>query len=92
MVKKILTQEEYYLQFTDEELEKIGWKHGEKLSVEVKDDGSILFTPFAKLEIDLSEFSRECLENLVILSVEKDISVNDVINNLLEETVKNARE
>jgi hypothetical protein len=84
MNKKVMTNTEYYIQFTDEEIEKIGWEKNQKLSIEQNESGMIL-KPFAKLEIDLSEFSRETLEFLVALSVEQDISVNQVINNILEE-------
>jgi hypothetical protein len=39
------------------------------------------------LDIDLNDFDRGALEMLISLSVEKDISVNDVINDILEKFV-----
>ena len=52
------------------------------------DDNSFIMTPFAKIDIDLADFSRESLENLISLSVEKDISVNEVINQILESYIE----
>lgn len=88
MTKKVEINEEYCLKFSDDELEKLGWKKGQKLSLSYKEDNSILIEPFSEIEIDLCDFSRESLEFLIKCSVEQDLSVNDVINNILEERLK----
>jgi hypothetical protein len=44
------------------------------------------------LEINLEEWSVEVLHMLIKESCEKDISVNDVINNLLKEALKDELE
>jgi hypothetical protein len=44
---------------------------------------------YVSIEIDISEWSREILEFLIDLSIKKDVSVNDVINEILEEYLKN---
>lgn len=87
MNKKIQSREEYFIQFTDEEMEKLGIKGGEKFSVQHSDDGSIKLIPFAKLELDFSEFSREMLEFLIRKSCDKDVSVNEIISDILKEMV-----
>jgi bifunctional DNA-binding transcriptional regulator/antitoxin component of YhaV-PrlF toxin-antitoxin module len=84
ITKEVLSQEELYIQFSGEELEELNIKEGDKFSVEVEDDKMIL-KPFGTLEIDLADFDRETLEFIIARSCEKDISVNQVFNDLLEE-------
>jgi len=85
IVKKVQEKKDYYIQFSDEECENLGIKENEKFNIKVHDDNSILMTPFEKIDIDISEFKREVLEMLISISAEKDISVNDVISELLEQ-------
>ena len=72
------------IKFTEEELSKLGLKQGDKLSWEEAKDGLIL-KKYEKIDINISEWSREVLEMLISESVEQDISVNDVICRILEE-------
>lgn len=72
------------IKFTEEELSKLGLKQGDKLSWEEAKDGFIL-KKYEKIDIDISEWSREVLEMLISESVEQDVSVNDVICKILEE-------
>jgi len=89
MMKQVQSREELFIQFTDEEIEKLGLEKNQKLSMEILENGSIKMTPFAKIDIDISEWSREVLENLIQESVEKDISVNEVISQTIEQYLKN---
>jgi bifunctional DNA-binding transcriptional regulator/antitoxin component of YhaV-PrlF toxin-antitoxin module len=72
------------IKFTEEELLKLGLQEGDKLSWEESENGFIL-KKYEKIDVNINEWSREVLEMLITESVEKDISVNDVICNLLEE-------
>lgn len=81
--KTIQRSEDLFVQFTDEELAALNIKPGDKFSCKVQDD-SVLLQKYSTIEIDLSEFSRETLEMLIADSVEKDISINEVIENILE--------
>lgn len=72
------------IKFTEEELSKLGLKQGDNLSWEEAKDGFIL-KKYEKIDIDISEWSREVLEMLISESVEQDVSVNDVICRILEE-------
>jgi bifunctional DNA-binding transcriptional regulator/antitoxin component of YhaV-PrlF toxin-antitoxin module len=72
------------IKFTEEELSKLGLKQGDKLSWEEAKDGFIL-RKYEKIDINISEWSREVLEMLISESVEQDVSVNDVICRILEE-------
>ena len=84
MIKKTIQRsDDCFIQFTEEELAVLNIKPGDKFSWEIKED-SIVMHKHVPLEIDLSEFSRETLEMLIINSVEKDISVNDVITEAIE--------
>jgi bifunctional DNA-binding transcriptional regulator/antitoxin component of YhaV-PrlF toxin-antitoxin module len=85
--KTLLPTNDLYVQFTDEEIQKLGWEAGQKLNVKVHDDGSIELRPFAKVEIDLADWSREVLEMVITESCEKDISVNEVVSNLLKQSL-----
>lgn len=81
--KKLKPTNELCVEFSEEELEKLGLSQGDKLSVYPQEDGSILFEKYATMELDTAEWPREILEHLIKMSCEQDISVNDVINDLL---------
>ena len=83
ITKKVQRSEELYIQFTEQELEALNIKAGDKFSWEVRDN-SIVLKKFASLDVDISEWSREVLEMLITESVEKDISVNEVICSILD--------
>jgi bifunctional DNA-binding transcriptional regulator/antitoxin component of YhaV-PrlF toxin-antitoxin module len=88
MTKKTLQPtNDLYIQFTDEEIQELGWEAGQKLEIKQHDDGSIEVRPFAKVEIDLADWSREVLEMVITESCEKDISINEVVSNLLKQSL-----
>jgi hypothetical protein len=87
IAKTILKKEDYYIQFTDEEMVELNIEPGQKFTCELK-DGGLQLTPFAKIELEMGNWPRELLEFLIQESCEKDISVNDVICNVLEEAIK----
>lgn len=75
------------VKFTEDELAQLNIKQGDKFSIKETDDG-ILLQKFATIDIDLSEFSREILEFLIQESCNKDVSVNEVISDVLEKVVE----
>jgi len=83
ITKKVQRSDELFIQFTDKEQEALNIKPGDKFSWEVE-DGSLVLKKFASLDVDISEWSREVLEMLIVESVEKDISVNEVICDILD--------
>jgi hypothetical protein len=87
IAKTVLKKEDYYIQFTDEEMIELNIEPGQKFTCELK-DGGLQLTPFAKIELEMGDWPREVLELLIQESCEKDISVNDVICNLLKEVIK----
>ena len=90
IAKTVLKKEEYYIQFTDEELAELNMEKGQKFTCDIE-DGALKLTPFAKIELEMEDWPREVLEFIIQESCEKDISVNDVICNLLEEVIKDGK-
>jgi hypothetical protein len=88
--KKVQEKKELYIQFSEEEMQELGWEEGQKLSFKFDEETkAITLEPFAKMELDITEWPVEILQFLVGESCEKDISVNEVISNTLEELLKN---
>lgn len=88
MIKKVEPTGDVCIKFTDEEMSKLGIKVGDKFTFKEEDNGSILLQKFATMEIDMSEWSRDTLEKLISESCEKDVSVNEVISNILESYIE----
>lgn len=87
MTKKLIRSEETYIQFTPEELAELGWEAGDKFSYRVE-NGAVTLTKYAKLELDMTDWPNELLLHLIKKSIEEDVSVNDVICNILTEQVE----
>lgn len=87
-IKKVLSNTEYYVQFSEEELQKLNIKQGDKFSWEINDDG-VLLKKYEKLDIDLSLFSRELLEFIIIESNNKNLTISEFIEEILESFIKN---
>jgi hypothetical protein len=87
--KKVQEKTDVFIQFSDEELEELGWEKGQKLSLDFDEETkTITLKPFVKVEIDMGDWDRELLEFIIQESCEKDISVNEVISNILEKQLK----
>jgi hypothetical protein len=83
-VKKVLEKKDLYIQFSEEEMQELGWEEGQKLSFKFDEETkAITLEPFVKMEIEISEWSREILEFLVGESCERDVPVNEIINETL---------
>lgn len=87
--KPVKVKEDYYIEFTDEELAALKMEKGQKYSYEIE-DGALKLVPFVKMELEISSWEREILEFLIQESCERDVSVNEVINDILERSIKNA--
>jgi hypothetical protein len=87
--KKVQEKKELFIQFSDEEMTELGWEEGQKLSFKFDEETkAITLEPFVKMELDIDSWPRELLLFLIQESCEKDISVNEVISNTLEESLK----
>jgi bifunctional DNA-binding transcriptional regulator/antitoxin component of YhaV-PrlF toxin-antitoxin module len=84
MIKKTLEPTgDVCVKFTEDELTQLNIKQGDKFSIKETDEG-VLLQKFDTVDIDLSKLDRELLEFLIQESCDKDISINEVISNLLE--------
>jgi hypothetical protein len=82
--KKIQEKKELFLQFSEEEMQEMGWEEGQKLSVKFDEETkAITLEPFVKMELDITEWPVEILQFLVGESCERDIPVNEIINETL---------
>ena len=86
--KKVQEKKELFLQFSEEEMQEMGWEEGQKLSFKFDEDTkAITIEPFVKMDIDIGEWDREILEYLVGESCDRDVSVNEIINESLEKMI-----
>jgi len=82
--KKVQEKKELFLQFSEEELQEMGWEEGQKLSVKFDEETkAITLEPFVKMEVEISEWPLEILQFLVSESCERDVPVNEIINEVL---------
>ena len=88
--KTVKVKEDYYIDFTDEELTALKMEKGQKYSCKIE-DGALKLEPFVKVELEIENWPREILEFLIQESCERDVSVNEVINDALEQIIKNDR-
>jgi hypothetical protein len=86
--KTLQPTNDLFLQFTEDEITELGWEPNQKLEVKLHDDGTIELRPYVKVELDMEEWPRETLEMIIKKSLDEDISVNDAINNMLKEALK----
>lgn len=92
MIKKTVQRsEDCFVQFTDEELQQLGIRAGDKFSCSIEND-SVVLKKFETIDIDMSELSRDNLEMLISKSIEEDISINEVISNILEQMLPSLEE
>lgn len=84
MIKQVESTDEVCIRFTDEELIELGIEKGTKFSVECLENGTMRLTPFAILEIELSDLPRVVLERLIQESCDQDVSINEVVSNILK--------
>lgn len=82
--KTVKEKKDLYIEFSDEEMKEMGWEENQKLSMSLTEDGGIMIKPFVKVDIDISDWSREILEFLIDTSLKEDKTINQVINEALE--------
>lgn len=87
MTKTIKSREECYIEFSDEELTTLGWQPGDKLSWQITEEG-VTLKKCEEIDIDLKEFSKEELIDLITVSSARDITVEELIVEVLREAVE----
>ena len=89
--KKVLEKKEMYIQLSEEEIQELGWKENQKISIELQ-DGGIIIKPFVSVEMEIESWPKEILIHLIKESCEKDVSVNDVISDTLRSMLNYEKE
>lgn len=79
---------EVCIKFTDEELEQLNIKQGDKFSCILQDNG-VLLQKYKTIDLDLSEFSKEVLIMLIEESIKTNLPIEDVLENIISQFVKN---
>lgn len=88
--KTVKVKEDYYIEFTDEELAALKMEKGQKYTCQIE-DGALKLVPYEKVELEMGSWDREILEFLISESCERDVSVNEVINDVLEKVIEGER-
>jgi bifunctional DNA-binding transcriptional regulator/antitoxin component of YhaV-PrlF toxin-antitoxin module len=88
ITKKVEPTGDVCIKFTEEELTELGLKPGDKLSFKDTQDGGIALSKYESIEIDMSDWSREVFEAIIFESCRRDVSVNDVISDILESYIE----
>ena len=80
MIKTVKKKEDYFIQFTDEEMDELGFKPNTRFTIKVNDDKeSLTLTPHEEIEIDLEEFSKEDLINIIVAANKSDMTFEDFV-------------
>jgi hypothetical protein len=83
--KTVQKKEEYYIQFTDEEMDELNIKPNTKFSFKINDDNSVSMVPYETIQLDLKEFSKEQLIKIIYAANEADVTIEEFITSVLEE-------
>ena len=91
--KTVKEKKEMYIEFSEEELQELGWKEHQKLSLELEGK-NIIIKPWVTMEIDTSEWPKEIFQMLVDMSLDQDKTVNEIIVDLITKSFnkENAKE
>lgn len=93
MIKKdILKNEEtgeLYIQFTDEDLKELELNLGDVFEVSERDGAIVLKRTQVSVPIELSEYSREDLEKIIIYCSEHNLTIQEFVVKGLEDFIKN---
>lgn len=80
MIKTVQKKEEFFIEFTDEEMNELGFKPNTKFTIELNEDKSgLILTPHEEIEIDLEEFSKEELINIIVASNKLDMTFEEFL-------------
>lgn len=85
--KIVKEKKELFIDFSEEEIQELGWKENQKLSIDIEGE-SIVIKPWVNVEIDTSNWPKEIFEMLVQMSLEQDKTVNEIIVDLITKAVK----
>lgn len=76
------------IRFTEDELLELNIKEGDKFDFKPQEDGSVKLEKYVDLELDMEDWPIEILQMLVKQSCERDVSVNEIIIEILEKAIE----
>jgi len=88
MKKALQPTGDMMIAFTEDDLNQLNIKEGDKFDFKLQDDGSVKLEKYVDLELDMADWPREVLEMLVKRSCEQDVSVNEVLIEILKQVIK----
>jgi hypothetical protein len=84
MKKNLIPTGDLMIQFTEDELRQLNIAPDDKFDFKLQTDGSVKLEKYVKLEIDMDDWPIELLHMLIKESCERDVSVNEVIVELVK--------
>jgi hypothetical protein len=88
VLKTLQRSNDHYIQFTEEEMECLQIKPGDKFSYKVNSDGTVSMEKFVPVELDIESWDKEVLLFLLEESITKDLTINEVINDVLTKSLE----
>jgi hypothetical protein len=90
ITKTVECEPVYHISLSEEELASLNLTKNSKFDFIPQEDGSVKLEHWQTVDIgDLNEYPKEVLINLISKSLEEDITINDVIVNVLREYLNN---
>jgi len=83
MKKVVQSKEEYFIQFSDEEVAELGIECGDKFTIRANQDGSITLVPWVPVEINLDALTIVQLRKLISQSIQEDVSIGDILRDAI---------
>ena len=87
MKKQIKTITSSFIEFSEDELQELGIKPGDKFSCSTK-DGNLFLEKYKTIDIDLESYTKDQLILLITGAHEHGGTVEEYIEHILEEMVK----
>lgn len=87
LVKVVQKKEDFYIEFTDEEMQALDFNPGDKFEVEAGDE-SIILRKMVPVDINLGDFDKDTLVFLIEESIREQKPVDDVIREYVEKYLK----
>jgi len=87
-MKKLKKIESFGIEFSEEEIEKLGWKEGQKLFVTILDNGAIEISAGGEIELDLNDFDKETLMAMMKGMNELDLTFNEYVEKVFQEVLR----
>jgi len=89
ITKTVQKTENYFIEFSDEELAHLNLKKGSKLDWKIQEDGSVKLVPWVPVDLEIEDWDKDVLLFLIKESLEKDLPVNDIIVELIKKMTHN---